>query len=192
MPCKATEGIDPGTSGRPRHQRGFTLLEMVVVVILIGLLLVIAIDRLIRLQAVAERVAMEQVLGGLRSALTLELAQRIVQGGTGDLDTLAHANPMDWLITPPVNYAGALNAPDPADVSGGQWYYNTRSRTLVYRVAHSGDFHTALPGAPRARFKVRLVYADNPGSGAHTADVVGVRLAPVEPYHWLRPAMPGD
>ena len=177
-------------AGRPRA-RGFTLLEMVVVVVLIGVLLTIAIDRLIRLQALAERVAMNQVLGGLRSALTLELAQHIVQGRTADLSTLARANPTRWLVRPPGNYAGAFADPDPTRIAGGRWYFNTKDRWLVYRVAHAADFRTALPGPPRIRFKVWLVYSDNPGDGVRNGEVVGVRLGPVEPYRWGRPGGAG-
>ena len=177
-------------AGRGRA-RGFTLLEMVVVVILIGVLLTLAIDRLIRLQALAARVAMDQVLGGLRSALTLQLAQHIVQGRTADLGTLARANPTRWLVRPPGNYAGAFADPDPARIAGGRWYFNTKARWLVYRVAHAADFRTALPGPPRIRFKVRLVYADSAGNGVRDGEVVGVRLGPVEPYRWVRPAGTG-
>lgn len=171
-------------------ERGFTLLEMVVVVILIAVLMFIAIDRLIRLQAVAERVAMDQVLGGLRSALTLQLAQRIVKGRTGDLGTLAQANPMRWLVRPPLNYAGAFEHPDPARIAGGQWYFDRGSDRLVYRVAHAADFRTPLPGPPRIRFKVRLVVADNPSDGVR-GGVVGVRLDAQEPYRWVRPVGAG-
>lgn len=176
---------------RRARMRGFTLLEMVVVVILIALLMTLAIDRMIGLQAVAERVAMDQVLGGLRSALTLQLAQRIAQGRTGEIPALARANPVHWLVRPPGNYAGAFPHPDPARIQGGRWYFNTSRRWLVYRIAHAADFHTPLPGPPRVRFKVSLLHADNPSDDAPGGDVVGIRLAPLEPFHWVRPVGAG-
>lgn len=167
---------------------GFSLLELVIVVALIAILWLVAIDRILRLRIDAERVAMLQVLGGLRSALGLEVAERVVRRGLASVVELQGSNPMALLAETPHNYAGELDAPDPASVPPGSWYYDRRSRLLVYRVRHPEAFEGGpAQGPPRARFRVEVVWRDRDGDGRLDPGVDGiggVRLAPVEPYRW--------
>ena len=52
-----------------RNERGFSLLELVVVIILISVLAVFALDRLLALRFEAERIGVQSVVGALRSGL---------------------------------------------------------------------------------------------------------------------------
>lgn len=169
--------------------RGFTLLELTVVVVIVALLVVIAIERLLAIQADAERVMMETVVGTLRSALGMKVAESLVKHETAKLPLLEGSNPMDRLAELPPNYLGALDRPDPGTLEDGHWYFDISSRTLVYLVRHKARFEGGLADPPRARFKVQVVYADRNGNGRYDAGVdavEGLRLAPVEPYRWVQ------
>lgn len=169
--------------------RGFSLLELIIVIVIISLLLVLAISRLLALQVDAERVAMEMVLGTLRSAIGIKVAEHIVRQDIRGLALLEDSNPMDRLAEPPANYLGAFDHPDPKALKDGSWYFDTRERVLVYLVRNKGFFSGGAPDPPRARFAVRLVYVDRNGNGRYDREgdtIEGVRLAPVEPYSWTR------
>ena len=170
-----------------RTQRGFSLLELVVVIGIIVLLLVIAVTKLLPLRIDAERTAMESVLGALRSALNIEVAAHIAKGRIPALAALQDSNPMSRLSETPKNYVGELDAPVPATVEGGQWYFDLHDHTLVYRVSNAEYFKTTLTGPARARFAVRLDYDDLNGNGRfdNGVDAIrGVRLEALEAYAW--------
>ena len=167
---------------------GFSLLELVVVIVIISLLLVMAISRLIALQIDAERVTMETVAGTLRSSLGMKVAESIVKGKVSELPGYEGFNPMTLLAETPRNYLGELDGVDPAKLEDGNWYYDKRSKTLVYLVRNKGFFTGGLANPPRARFRVSLVYSDKNGNGAFDAReaIEGLRLSVVEPYVWSR------
>lgn len=172
---------------RRQRQRGFSLLELVVVIIVISVLLVVAVDKLLALQVDAERVAMEQVAGTLRSALGIKVAESIVRNDMRAIATLEGSNPMDRLAQLPVNYLGEHDGPDPASLEDGNWYFDTRERVLVYLVRNKGFFEGEAGDPPRTRFAIRVVYTDRNSNGRydHGVDSLeGVRLAALEPYRW--------
>lgn len=184
------ESQDPSGRGGIRHcNRGFSLLELVIVIVIISVLLVLAISRLLALQVDAERVTMETVAGTLRSALGMKVAESIVRSKVADLNLLEGSNPMYLLAEPPRNYLGEKDGVDPATLEDGNWYFDKRAKQLVYLVRNKGFFSGGLPNPPRAGFAVRLVYSDRNGNGVFDrgTDVVeGLRLSPVEPYFWSR------
>jgi len=170
-----------------RGARGFSLFELVIVVVLISLLLTVAIDRLLLFKAQAERTAMEQVLGNLRSGITIRLAEMAVRGKLGDADKLAGSNPMGLLAVRPENYLGEFFGPDPASLDPGNWYYDSRDGALCYLVESADYFDTVLPPPARARFRIRPVFDDTDGDGRYDPKVDalrGMQLAPLEPYGW--------
>lgn len=196
------DGLD--AAGKPLFQRksepafrrraghgcgGFTLLELVVVVTLISFLAVIALARLLSLQADAERVTVENVVGALRSALGMTVAESIVRGETPRLAALEAANPMDRLAEVPTNYRGEMDRVDPERLEDGNWYFDRSDRTLVYLVRNKANFSGGVKNLPQIRFKVTVVYTDRNRNGqrdAETETIEGLRLAPTEPYRWVQ------
>lgn len=175
--------------GYLRQNSGFSLLELVVVIVIISVMLVMAISRLLALQVDAERVTMETIAGTLRSSLGMKVAESIVKGKVADLRLYEGSNPMTLLAETPRNYLGELDSVDPVKLEDGNWYYDKQAKTLVYLVRNKGFFTGGLPTPPRARFAVSLVYSDRNGNGAFDAGVdaiEGLRLRVVEPYSWSR------
>lgn len=168
---------------------GFSLLELVIVIALISILLLLALSRLLALQVDAERVAMDTVVGVLRSAIGIKVAESIVRQDIDGLPSLAGRNPMDRLAELPSNYLGEMSGIDPGTLEDGNWYFDTGGGTLVYLVRSKGYFTGGLPNPPRARLAIRLVYTDRNGNSAFDAGVdsiEGLRLAVLEPYAWTR------
>jgi type II secretory pathway pseudopilin PulG len=166
---------------------GASLLETMVVVVIVVVLLAVALNKLIAYQGAAERAAMETDLGALRSALELKFAELVARNRVQSAEALVGSNPMDQLSKPPGNYLGTRNGPDPGSIKGGYWYFDTRTHLLVYRVQHTDMFRGGASGAKRARFQVRMAFADRNGNHQFDAGIdtiEGLRLAAVEPYGW--------
>lgn len=169
--------------------KGFSLLELVIVIVIISVLMVLAISRLLAVMADAERVTMETVAGTLRSAIGIKIAESIVKSRTAELAVLEGSNPMALLAETPRNYLGELDGADPARLEDGNWYFDRRDKALVYLVHHKGFFSGGQADPPRARFAVRLVYSDRNGNGVFNQgvdEIQGLRLGPMEPYSWSR------
>ena len=166
--------------------RGFSLLELLIVVVVISVLTVVAVDRLLRLRFEAERVMVDSMLSGLRSALYIEFAGAAARGRPDALAAAAgDINPMKLLAERPDTYAGEYAAADPGAVAPGAWYFDTRERPLVYVVRFPEQFVTSLAGPARARFRVEPDYDDRDGNGRFDKgrdSARGLRLVAGEAY----------
>jgi len=138
-----------------------------VVVSIVSILAVIAVDRLWALRLDAERVAVAQVVGALRSALGIEVARRALEDGLRSLPELEGSNPMALLAQRPEGYAGELTAGPAAQVEGGQWYFDPVAGVLVYRARFSDAFEDARPGSRELRYRVVMIFTDSNGNGAY-------------------------
>src|SRR5207248_8811524 len=105
-----------------------SLVELLVVIVLISILLSVAIERLLVTSARAENSAMEDVVGTLRSALQIRVAELLAKGRAAEVAALAGSNPMKRLAEVPTNYLGEFFGPDPAALAPGSWYFDTRDR----------------------------------------------------------------
>jgi len=164
------------------------MLELVLVLTIISVLFTIAVDKLLTLKVEAERVAMNQILGSLRSAMSIHIASHISSGSVDKLIESAHSNPMTWLSDKPDNYLGVLDEPDPGDISPRKWYFDSYNKYLVYRVSNINHFSSPLKGPKRARFQVKLVYTDINENGKFNAGIDkihGLSLKSIEAYQWV-------
>ncbi|HEX7642679.1 MAG TPA: prepilin-type N-terminal cleavage/methylation domain-containing protein [Burkholderiaceae bacterium] len=175
-------------ASRPRHTRGFTLIELAVVVVIVALLAGALLKRALYYQEQAERVSVEQTVGVLRSAMHMQMAYSLLHPTVSPMAKLAGANPMNWLAEVPGNYVGEYAAPKQGEIARGSWYFDTVDRTLVYLPSYDDQLQTAPGENGKIRFRTRLSTNNSVGYGqpntALDSTFEGVVLEPVKPYKW--------
>jgi len=167
-----------------RLNSGFSLLELVVVIAIISTLATFLLQRFLVLQAAAEKVAMETVVGTLRSAMGMEIAQYYVNNNLRGARKLVGSNPMKQLAQVPANYLGEFNRANPGSLETGNWYFDKRQGVLVYLVKHTSYFKGGASKPKRIRFAVRLVY--DRGSRRSRRKIEGIRISALDSYRWKR------
>jgi len=170
-----------------RACRGFSLLELVVVVIAVAILTGVVLDRVLPLIGRAQRAAFFDVQRELQSSLRLAAAERIAGGESGRVFELASVNPMSLLFAPPSNYLGVLTAPEQAAVPPASWYFDEQLGRLGYRVGRYARF--AAQGGPEDRIElaVAFLYDDRDADGVFDAAddaFEGLTLEPLHAYQW--------
>jgi prepilin-type N-terminal cleavage/methylation domain-containing protein len=168
-------------------QRGFTLLELIVVISIVVVLMGLFFNRVLFYQEQAEKTAMAGVAGALQSALTMQYGQILTRGKSSDVAALAQDNPMNWLQKIPRNYAGEFYDPTPLAVESGNWVFDLKSRELVYVVRNANYFKPGKDGKKWIRFHIAVNYSASRLPSLQNAphELTGVLFEPVEPYSWF-------
>lgn len=63
-----------------KNQKGFTLIELVVVIVILGILAAVAVPKFVDMQSDARQAALEGLYGSVRSAMSLSHAQSLIDG----------------------------------------------------------------------------------------------------------------
>lgn len=173
---------------RSSRQAGFTILELIVVIIIISILGLFALDRIWSLRIEAEQATVTKIIGNVRSALGLEVSRLALKGRLTEIANLADSNPIDLLAQAPGSYL--QQQPDNSDqVTPGSWYFDKESRSLIYHVIYSENLATTLSGTPRIRYYVKLIYNDRNNNNKFDLNIDsigGLDLVPVEKFAWKR------
>lgn len=173
---------------RYRQIGGSKLFEFVWVVLLVGILSMVVLGYMLHYIEVAEKGGMENTVMNLRSALRLRLAEALAHQDTEAVVRLARSNPMTWLHEVPPNYAGEFHGPEPGTVPAGKWYWDWKSRELIYLVDNGRDFAADADGLKRVRYRVQapfLVKAAKEKRQVSVNEAVGgISLVVAAPYRW--------
>ncbi len=170
------------------NQKGFTLIELVVVMVILALLAAVAVPKFLDLQKQAEAASVKKVLGNLRSALSIRTAQALVNGEV--LGSLAFDGPQprtarltimaDLLSNKPESYAGST-LPNNAAVDPGGWFDDSNTQHwLVYVLKNRDvvDGEHVVNGKGEIRYRVERII------DATTSEVTGLSLEPFDTYTW--------
>lgn len=106
-----------------REQKGFTLIELVIVIVILGLLAATALPRFINITQDARIASVSGVAGGLRAAAALAKAHVEVNGSSGGTIQMDGVNVVvnasGYPITDTTGIAAALPSPEGWNVTHG-------------------------------------------------------------------------
>ncbi len=97
------------------NQKGFTLIELVIIIVVLGILAAVAIPRYQDITSEAKEASARAALGALRSGITIFYANKAVTTGTATWPTLAQIAAVDTVMAqaiPKNPYQSDTNAPD--------------------------------------------------------------------------------
>ena len=107
------------------NQKGFTLIELIMVTIILGILAAVAIPRYMTTVTKAESAAEDAVINSIKAGLETYATEQLLDNGRRSWPT----NPWDALDTKPAGYT--TDATD-ADIHG-EWTYNTTSKKFTHQ-----------------------------------------------------------
>ncbi|MEW5795754.1 MAG: prepilin-type N-terminal cleavage/methylation domain-containing protein [Candidatus Zixiibacteriota bacterium] len=100
---------------RINKQGGFTLIELVIIIVVLGILAAVAIPKYQDITGEAKEAACRAALGGLRSGITIFYANQAVTTGTATWPTLVQLSTWGTVMAqgiPKNPYQADANAPD--------------------------------------------------------------------------------
>ena len=109
-----------------KNSKGFTLIELIMVTIILGILAAVAIPRYMTSVTKAEEAAEDAVISAIKAGLETYAVEQLMDNGRRTWPT----NPWDALETKPAGYDA--NDADDADTDG-EWTYNTTTNKITHQ-----------------------------------------------------------
>ena len=163
---------------------GFSLFELLVGIVIIGILGTFLSDRMLRYQEYAEKTAMEVTARHMQTALRLQVADLMMRDKLHEIDRLLQENPITWLEAPPPNYVGERTASVQDDALNGNWHFDTVHRLVIYTPHHRRFFKPQHPGINSISYRIN---AKPVSSGDGARRIEGLSLSLINPYQWEIP-----
>ena len=114
-----------------QNNKGFTLIELIMVTIILGILAAVAIPRYMATVTQAEEAAEDAVISSIKAGLETYATEQLLDNGRRSWPT----NPFDALETKPATYEVDADD-DAADVSDadtdGEWTFNTETFNITH------------------------------------------------------------
>ena len=107
------------------NRKGFTLIELIMVTIILGILAAVAIPRYMTTVVKAEEAAEDAGINSIKAGLEVYATEQLMDNGRRSWPT----NPWDALDTKPAGYTTDVTD---ADVDG-EWTYNTTSKKITHQ-----------------------------------------------------------
>jgi len=165
--------------------KGFTLVELVVVISIMAVMATAALDRLFWYQGQAEKTAMEYTATMIKSGLWMKAASLMMSEHTSGIPTLTEQNPIDLLAQKPENYLGEMRNVKIEMLESGNWLYDASTHQIVYIVKHRRYFKPEVTEDYRVRYGMKVLYGEmDIASGNKVLYIAGVTLVPLSKYTW--------
>ena len=117
-----------------RNEKGFTLIELVVIIVILGILSVIAVPKYLDLKSEAELGTAKGVTAALRGAIAINHARYLMNGTDYNATTIADNIETEDITVAATNATGSITATFPS-TNVYTWTYTVRSDNTPAKVA---------------------------------------------------------